>query len=107
MFDDPKKDLKWLEQQLLAKEQFQDDADEEDEQWEAPRRMSARTSQPEDVFRFLEEDAEEEPEFFREESLGTSRKRRKKRKEKRRGCLVFLVWLETLVIIALLIWWLL
>ena len=105
MFDDPKKDLKWLEQQLLAQEQSQEESEEED--WLELELQEAYTllkpqhrSQPEDVFRFLEEDTEEE-----EVPIVPSRGRRYKRKEKGLGGLVFLACAEMLAIAALLIWW--
>ena len=105
MFDDPKKDLKWLEQQLLAQEQSQEEPEEED--WLEQELQEAYTllkpqhrSQPEDVFRFLEEDTEEE-----EVPIVPSRGRRYKRKEKGLGGLVFLACAEMLAIAALLIWW--
>lgn len=106
MFDDPKKDLKWLEQQLLALEQPQEEP-EEDEDWldlelQEVRAMlkPQRQSQPEDIFRFLEEDGEEE-----EVPVAPSRGRRHKRKEKGLGGLAFLACAELLAIAALLIWW--
>ena len=105
MFDDPKKDLKWLEQQLLAQEQSQEEPEEED--WLEPELQEAYTllkpqhrNQPENVFRFLEEDTEEE-----EVPIVPSRGRRYKRKEKGLGGLVFLACAEMLAIAALLIWW--
>ena len=105
MFDDPKKDLKWLEQQLLAQEQSQEEPEEED--WLELELQEAYTllkpqhrNQPEDVFRFLEEDTEEE-----EVPIVPSRGRRYKRKEKGLGGLVFLACAEMLAIAALLIWW--
>ena len=105
MFDDPKKDLKWLEQQLLAQEQSQEESEEED--WLELELQEAYTllkpqhrNQPEDVFRFLEEDAEEE-----EVLVVPSRGRRHKRKEKGLDGLVFLACAEMLAIAALLIWW--
>ena len=105
MFDDPKKDLKWLEQQLLVQEQSQEEPEEED--WLELELQEAYTllkpqhrSQPEDVFRFLEEDTEEE-----EVPIVPSRGRRYKRKEKGLGGLVFLACAEMLAIAALLIWW--
>ena len=105
MFDDPKKDLKWLEEQLLAQEQSQEEPEEEvwlELELQEVRAMlkPQRRSQPEDVFRFLEEDAEEE-----EVSVVPSRGRRHKRKEKGLGGLVFLACAEMLAIAALLIWW--
>ena len=107
MFDDPKKDLKWLEQQLLAQEQSQEEPEEEEEDWLEPELQEAHSlrkpqhrSQPEDVFRFLEEDAEEE-----DIPVLPSRGRRHKRKEKGLGGLVFLACAEILAIAALLIWW--
>lgn len=105
MFDDPKKDLKWLEQQLLAQEQSQEEPEEEEEDWLEQELQDARTllkprSRPEDVFRFLEEDAEEE-----DIPVLPSRGRRHKRKEKGLGGLVFLACVELLAIAALLIWW--
>ena len=115
MFDDPKKDLKWLEQQLLAQEQSQEESEEED--WLELELQEAYTllkpqhrNQPEDVFRFLEEDTEEEDteeEDTEEEEVPTvpSRGRRYKRKEKGLGGLVFLACAEMLAIAALLIWW--
>ena len=110
MFDDPKKDLKWLEQQLLAQEQSQEESEEED--WlelelQEVRAMlkPQRRSQPEDVFRFLEEDTEEEDTEEGEVPIVPSRGRRYKRKEKGLGGLVFLACAEMLAIAALLIWW--
>ena len=105
MFDDPKKDLKWLEQQLLAQEQSQEEPEEEDwlelELQEAYTLLKPqRRNQLEDVFRFLEEDTEEE-----EVPIVPSRGRRYKRKEKGLGGLVFLACAEMLAIAALLIWW--
>ncbi len=114
MFDDPKKDLKWLEQQLLAAEQDQEEPDEdwfeEEQDWLETELQEARVllgdaparrSQPEDVFRFLEEDMlEEEP-----EAVHPSTQKRKNRKEKGIGGLVLLVCLETAGIIAVLLWW--
>ena len=104
MFDDPKKDLKWLEQQLLAQEQSQEEPEEED--WLELELQEVRTllepqrrSQPEDVFGFLEEDVEEEV------PIVPSYGRRHKRKEKGLGGLVFLACAELLAIAALLIWW--
>ena len=99
MFDDPKKDLKWLEQQLLAQEQSEADFEEEEEGWWEVGQTRTGRSQPEDIFRFLEEDMEEDPVPRR-----PSGKRRKKRKDKRAGRWIFLVLLG---MAALLIWWLL
>jgi hypothetical protein len=65
MFDNPKKDLKWLEQQLLAEETRQEDLTPEEEDYleearsllgDAPARPAGQT----DLFQFLEEDAREE-----------------------------------------------
>lgn len=97
MFDDPKKDLKWLEEQLLAQEQSQEEPEEEKEDWLDPGSIPTFRSQPEDIFRFLEEDMEEVsvPRW----SAGKRRKRRKGRRAGRRRFLVFLG------IVALLIWW--
>lgn len=110
MFDDPKKDLKWLEQQLLAQEQSQEESEEED--WLELELQEAYTllkpqhrNQPEDVFRFLEEDTEEEDTEEGEVPIVPSRGRRYKRKEKGLGGLVFLACAEMLAIAALLIWW--
>lgn len=117
MFDDPKKELKWLEAQLLAEEDPHevsceaDDWFEEEEDWldaelnearvlmgEAP----VRKSKPEDLFRFLEEDTEEAESAAPTLAAGRAGG---KRKEKGVGGLVFLACLETLGIIAVLLWW--
>ena len=107
MFDNPKKDLKRLEQQLLAEETRQEDLTPEEEDYleearsllgDAPSRPAGQT----DLFQFLEEDAREE---FRQEP--SVRRSKKNRKEKGVGGLVFLACLETLGIVALLIWWIL
>ena len=118
MFDDPKKDLKRLEQQLLAEEAKEDPAEdlfEEEEDWldvqlrEAHALLdgpAVRRSEPEDVFRFLEEDVQENTAAVSGKSRPASPKEeRKKRKEKGVGGLVFLACLETLGIIAVLLWW--
>lgn len=128
MFDDPKKDLKWLEQQLLAEEQPQQEASDEDllraadaflleeEDWleeelqqarvltgDAPRQQGQT-----DIFGFLEEDfapdnsPAEEPPLRSMPQTG----KKKKKKEKGVGGLVFLACLETVGIIAVLLWWL-
>ena len=122
MFDDPKKDLKWLEQQLRAVEAPQEE-DIDPEDWldddifsdedpleaelrearallgdhPAPQRRQA------DVFAFLEEDIAEEA---APAAPAPSQKQAKQKKEKGVGGLVFLACLETLGIIAVLLWWL-
>lgn len=109
MFDDPKKDLKWLEQQLLAVEQSQEESDEdwfeeeldplETELREARILLGdipARQRGTEDVFAFPEEDTRQEP---------VSGKKRKNRKEKGVRGLVILACLETAGILAVLLWW--
>lgn len=117
MFDDPKKELKRLEAQLLAEEEHQDgsagadDWFEDEEDWldaelcEARILMGespVRSGRPEDVFRFLEEDAEEEAPAA---PIPAVDRAGRKRKEKGVGGLVFLACLETLGIIAVLLWW--
>lgn len=114
MFDDPRKDLKWLEQQLLAAEQDQEESDEdwleEEQDWLDLELQEARAllgdtpprrSKPEDVFQFLEEDDEDDgiP------SRPVSRKKRNIRKEKGIRGLVVLACLETAGILAVLLWW--
>ena len=116
MFDDPKKDLKWLEEQLLAVDAPQEEdlgledwLDEEDSLEAELREARAlmgdgpghHCSQT-DVFTFLEEDAQEEdaPAVYAD----APREERKK-KEKGVGGLVFLACLETLGILAVLAWW--
>lgn len=118
MFDDPKKDLKWLEQQLKAEENPQQEASaedwfEEEEDWLDAQLREAhallgdapvRRSSSEDIFRFLEEEEESK----RADYSAPPRKspqEKKVRKEKGVGGLVFLACLETLGIIAVLIWW--
>lgn len=107
MFDNPKKDLKWLEQQLLAEAPSQaaetpEEADWLEEAYTLLGETPPQSSGPEDLFQFLEEDAQEE--FWQETSVQTPQK---VRKEKGLGGLVFLACLETLGILALLIWWIL
>ena len=118
MFDDPKKDLAWLEAQLLAEEAPQEEAPEEEwfeteEDWldaelrEAHALMGdapARSRTKEDIFAFLEEDAarEEAPAYA---DGPRQAEPKKKKKEKGVGGLVFLACLETLGIIAVLLWW--
>ena len=114
MFDDPKKDLKWLEQQLLAAEQDQEEPEEdwpeEEQDWLETELQEARVllgdvparrSEPEDVFRFLEEDVRE----AETRSAYASAPKRKSRKEKGTRGLVILACLETAAILAVLLWW--
>ena len=121
MFDDPKKDLKWLEQQLRAVEAPQEE-DIDLENWlddelfaeEDPLDAELREarallgdapvqkSRPTDVFAFLEEDTAEEPVPA---VTPAPRKEAKKKKEKGVGGLVFLACLETLGIVAVLLRW--
>lgn len=129
MFDDPKKDLKWLEEQLRAVEApqeedtdldalFDDEDFFEEDPLEADLRearallgeVPARPQRKNDVFAFLEEETgEEEPAtvYAVAPSRAESRKEKKKKKEKGVGGLVFLACLETLGIIAVLLWWVL
>lgn len=123
MFDDPKKDLKWLEEQLLAVEAPQEEeldldallADEdlfEEDPLEAELREArallgdgpAPQRRQTDVFAFLEEDTNEAiaPAGYADPST-----EKKPKKEKGVGGLVFLACLETLGILAVLAWWLL
>ena len=119
MFDDPKKDLKWLEQQLLAVEAPQEDdmdldellADEalfqedpvETELREARMLLGDITERSwVGEFAYPEEEEEKHVPAPRE-----SRKEKKKKKEKGIGGLVFLACLETLGIVAVLLWWVL
>lgn len=120
MFDDPKKDLKWLEQQLLAEDAPREDPPDEEflgeEDWlDAELRQAhallgdtpAATRSRGDVFAFLEEDtAREESAVYADiPSPAKPQKSKKKKKEKGIGGLVFLACLETLGIIAVLLWW--
>lgn len=121
MFDDPKKDLKWLEQQLLAVEAPQEDhidldallADEDlfeedplETQLREARMLLRDASARNWVGDFsYPEEAEEEPEEQIAPPPKESRKEKKQKKEKGIGGLVFLACLETLGIVAVLLWW--
>lgn len=120
MFDDPKKDLKWLEQQLLAQEDPQNQDQEEDllseEDWLEVELREARAlldngaprqRRREDAFAFLEEDIQNEgAAVYADDPRQTPAPRgKKKKKEKGVGGLVFLACMETLGIIAVMLWW--
>ena len=88
MFDDPKKELKRLEDQLLAAEQVQWEAPlEPDEPEEEPEELGGRFLRPEEP---LEEDAEEPP-----------------REKSRIPVLVAALLLEVAALSGVLAWWLL
>ena len=127
MFDDPKKDLKWLEQQLLAVEAPQEE-DIDLEEWLDDEILSeedpleaelqearallgdvpARQRRQSNVFAFLEEDIEDEvAPTIPVAPAPRPHSNSKEKQEKARGVggLVFLACLETLGIIAVLLWW--
>ena len=119
MFDDPKKDLKWLEQQLLAVEAPQEDdidleellADEElfeedpmETELREARMLLGDITERNWVGEFAYPEEEEEVHV---PAPRESRKEKKKKKEKGIGGLVFLACLETLGIVAVLLWWVL
>lgn len=120
MFDDPKKDLKWLNEQLLAQEQPEEQEEDwfGEEDWLDEELKEARALMDSDYSRPVRREAtlydyEEEAEDDGEElALYTddpqpAKKGKKPKKEKGIGGLVFLACLETLGIIAVLLWWVL
>ena len=113
MFDDPKKELQWLQEQLLAEEENvspqEPDFDEELDDIlrligeEATPRVSRETA----VRNFAnnygqeEEDEEEDSDALYCDEISDA----PKEKEKGIGGLVFLAVLETLGILAVAAWW--
>ena len=109
MFDDPKKDLKWLESQLLAEEETPGEDSEED--WLAEARVLmdndySGSARQESVLYDDEEEAEAENLAVYADAPPAP-KAKKPKKEKGIGGLVFLACIETLGIIAVLLWWVL
>ncbi len=104
MFDNPKQELKWLEDELLAAEAEmdaqwpEDEEPEEEEVYEEPPRRKKRKNPAADYGRTMFED---EGELDESAALLDDR-----RKAKGIGGLVFLAILETLGIVAVAIWWL-
>lgn len=127
MFDNPKKDLQWLEDQLLEEDAASAEDGGEDwleEDWlddelrEAHALMDNDYSRPArrepSFFDYDEEEGEEElavytdvPDEPKHGKGKKSKKEKKPGKEKGIGGLVFLACLETLGIIAVLLWWVL
>ena len=116
MFDDPKKDLKWLEEQL-QKEMSQDGEFSEDwlEEEETDWLDDARELLSEDVPRSRKAydfDAEEEDGATvyappKKKAKTKAEKKVKAKKEKGVGGLVFLLLLELVGIAGVVVWWLL
>ena len=116
MFDDPKKDLKWLENQLLAEDAVPDadagDGISEEEDWledelkEARALMDNDYSHRESVL-YDQEEEEGDDGLAVYSDLPPAPEGKKTKKEKGIGGLVFLACLETLGIIAVLLWWVL
>ena len=117
MRDDPKKNLKRVEEELLSEmsqeEEFGDWLDEEEEEtdWlEDTRELLADSAPRKQAFDY---DAEEEddstvyaPSKKQVRAKTRAQKKAKKaKKEKGVGGLVFLACLETLGIVAVLLWW--
>ncbi len=130
MFDDPKKDLKWLEKQLRAAEKdtgkakdvdwfqegsmFQDrdwfaQEDHKEEEWLDEQLRDAHELMGDDAGRrkvtMYDYDAEADAEEPAPAVYTDTPKKKKAKKEKGIGGLVFLACLETLGIIAVLLWW--
>lgn len=119
MFDDPKKELQWLQEQLLAQEEedvstedwlredrepdFDEELDDilrmigEEERSEAPLRNYANN-----YGRAPRAEAEEGEALYAEEAVPP--KKKKKREKGIRG-LIFLAIVETLGILAIAAWW--
>lgn len=111
MFDDPKKDLNRLNSQLLAEE-----PEVEEEDWLEAELKAAHALMDNDYSRpqnrevplyDYEEDEEEEDIALYADAPQPSEKTKKPKKQKGIGGLVFLACLETLGIIALILWWVL
>ena len=120
MFDDPKKELQWLQEQLLAQEE--ESAPEEafpesdfDEELDDIIRLISDEKKPpqvsrETAVRNFANNYGREPEEEEEESVAlycddTNDVPQPKKKEKGIGGLVFLAVLETLGILAIAGWW--
>lgn len=123
MFDDPRKNLKQLEEQLLSETEapgsetgddpLGDESWLDDELREAHALMNndyTRAPSREPVIFNYDVDTEEEDDLavYSDAPAAPRRKKGKKsKKEKGIGGLVFLACLETLGIIAVLLWWVL
>ena len=117
MFDDPKKDLKWLEQQLLAVEAPQEE-DIELEEWLDDEIFSEEDpleAELQEARALLGDIPARQHRQSEDEAASAipvapaprpqSKSKEKQKKEKGVGGLVFLACLETLGIIAVLLWW--
>ena len=117
MFDNPKKDLNWLNDQLLAEGQ-QEETDDLD--WLEAELQEARVLMDNDYSRparrdvalydyeaEVREEEEDEEDIALYADAPRPVKEKKPKKEKGIGGLVFLACLETLGIIAVLLWWVL
>ena len=116
MFDDPKKNLKWLEQQLLEEEETEEVDWLEEELRQAHELMDNDYSRPAAsvaLYDYEEEVADENEDvaLYADEPQPKRGKKAKKeekpKKEKGIGGLVFLACIETLGIIAVGLWWVL
>ena len=118
MFDDPKKELQWLQEQLLAQEE--ESAPEEafpesdfDEELDDIIRLISDEKKPpqvsrETAYRNFANNYGQEPEEEESAALycdDTNDVPQPKKKEKGIGGLVFLAVLETLGILAIAAWW--
>lgn len=113
MFDDPRKDLKRLEKQLQKEEQSDSEEWLDEEDWLDDELEEARALMDRDYSRGYQheavvydyEDEEEQTVYADTPSRSKAKKEKKPKKEKGIGGLVFLACLETLGIIAVLLWW--
>ncbi len=110
MFDNPKEDLQWLQDQLLAEEDAPVEAEEDwldaelraahalmDNDYSRPARKEAG------IFDYVPEEEDEVAVYA--DVPQEPPKAKKPKKEKGIGGLVFLACLETLGIIGVLLWW--
>ena len=120
MFDDPKKDLKWLQEQLLAEElreeeDREDTREQSDEDWFGDQELwldeeleEAREllEEPRRPFDYDAQDEDDAPAVYADPpKKGKAKKEKKPKKEKGIGGLVFLACLEVIGIAAVLVWW--
>lgn len=114
MFDNPRKSLFRLQQELLAEEEepveeadFEDPEEALDEMKEFLRREDWEESDREPLYRSYSEDDEEAEDMQYADPAELPKKELKKRRKRGNGGLIFAAVLEILGLIALLGWWLL
>ena len=115
MVDDPKKDLKWLEEQLQEESQdgeFSEDwLEEEKTDWldDARELLSEDAPRSRKAYDFDAEDEDEATVYAppKKKAKTKAEKKVKAKKEKGVGGLVFLLLLELVGIAGVVVWWLL